>query len=182
MPGRVFTEQERKHLDAFPAEIAESDLIQYFTLSGSDLEFVRRQRGDYNGSVATFRFCLITPRFHDFAEKPVVDFEALRKDGFRAKPGFFQRRSPAAGSACATSTASCSSPLEPGTCIFPGEPISGIHASPPSMLAGICAGSKACNKGPERSCIKFVGPKKTRRRSDLRRRSYWFSAKGGNCL
>ena len=47
MPGRVFTEQERKHLDAFPEEIAESDLIRYFALSGSDLEFVKRQRGDY---------------------------------------------------------------------------------------------------------------------------------------
>jgi hypothetical protein len=85
-------------------------------------------------------------------------------------------------SPAATSTASCSGPLEPDTGIFPGGPISGIQASPPSVLAGICAGSKACNKGPERSCIEFVGPEKTRRRSDLRRRSYRFSAKGGNCL
>ena len=38
MPGRVFTESERKRLDAFPSEIAELDLIRYFTLSGSDLE------------------------------------------------------------------------------------------------------------------------------------------------
>jgi hypothetical protein len=43
------------------------------------------------GSVATFRFCRKTPRFRDFAEKPVVDFEALRQDGFRANPGFFGR-------------------------------------------------------------------------------------------
>jgi hypothetical protein len=85
-------------------------------------------------------------------------------------------------SPAATSTASCSGPLEPDTGIFPGGPISGIQASPPSVLASICAGSKACNKGPERSCIEFVGPEKTRRRSDLRRRSYRFSAKGGNCL
>ena len=78
--------------------------------------------------------------------------------------------SPAATVPCLpTSTASCSRPLEPDTCIFPGEPISvsGIHASPRSVLAGICAGSKACNKGPERSCIEFVGPEKTRRRSNL---------------
>ena len=85
-------------------------------------------------------------------------------------------------SPAATSTASCSGPLEPDTGIFPGGPISGIQASPPSVLASICAGSKACDKGPERSCIEFVGPEKTRRRSDLRRRSYRFSAKGGNCL
>src|SRR5271165_1453398 len=82
----------------------------------------------------------------------------------------------------ATSTASCSGPLEPDTGIFPGGPIGGIQTSPPSVLAGICAGPKACNKGPERSCIEFVGPEKTRRRSNLRRRSYRFSAKGGNCL
>src|SRR5271166_6573782 len=90
--------------------------------------------------------------------------------------------SPRRHSASATSTASCSGPLEPDTCIFPGEPISGIHACPRSVLAGICAGSKACNKGPERSCIEFVGPEKTRRRSNLRRRSYRSSAKGGNSL
>jgi hypothetical protein len=29
--------------------------------------------------------------FRDFAEKPVVDFEALRQGGFRANPGFFGR-------------------------------------------------------------------------------------------
>jgi hypothetical protein len=44
VPGRVFTESERKRLDAFPSEIAELDLIRYFTLSGSDLVFVRQQR------------------------------------------------------------------------------------------------------------------------------------------
>ena len=48
MPGRVFTELERKRLDAFPSEIAELDLIRYFTLSGSDLELVKEQRGDHN--------------------------------------------------------------------------------------------------------------------------------------
>jgi hypothetical protein len=85
-------------------------------------------------------------------------------------------------SPAATSTASCSGPLEPDTGIFPWGPISGIQASPPSVLVSICAGSKACNKGPERSCIEFIRPEKTRRRSDLRRRSYRFSAKGGNCL
>src|SRR6266446_6491721 len=40
------------------------------------------------GSAATFRFCRKTPRFRDFAEKPIVDCEALRQGGFRAKPGF----------------------------------------------------------------------------------------------
>ena len=42
-------------------------------------------------SVATFRFWRKTPRFRDFAEKPVVDCEALRQGGFRAKSGFFGR-------------------------------------------------------------------------------------------
>ena len=65
MPGRVFTEQERKRLDAFPAEIAESDLIRYFTLSGSDLEFVRRQRGDYNRLGFAFQLCAL--RYLGFA-------------------------------------------------------------------------------------------------------------------
>src|ERR1700676_4020881 len=57
MPGRVFTESERKHLDAFPSEIAELDLIRYFTLSGSDLEFVRQQRGDHNRLGFALQLC-----------------------------------------------------------------------------------------------------------------------------
>src|SRR5689334_15878042 len=65
MPGRVFTEQERKRLDAFSAEIAESDLIRYFALSGSDLEFVRRQRGDYNRLGFAFQLCAL--RYLGFA-------------------------------------------------------------------------------------------------------------------
>jgi hypothetical protein len=48
VPGRIFTPQERKRLDAFPSEFAEADLIRYFTLSRSDLDLVRRQRGDQN--------------------------------------------------------------------------------------------------------------------------------------
>jgi hypothetical protein len=47
VPGRVFTETERTRLGAFPSEISEPDLIRYFTLSVSDLEFVRQQRGDH---------------------------------------------------------------------------------------------------------------------------------------
>ena len=30
VPGRIFTPQERKRLDAFPSEIAEADLIDIF--------------------------------------------------------------------------------------------------------------------------------------------------------
>ena len=44
-----------------------------------------------------------------------------------------ERAEPRRHSASATSTASCSGPLEPDTGIFPGGPISGIHASPPSV-------------------------------------------------
>src|SRR5271165_2239095 len=47
-----------------------------------------------------------------------------------------ERAAPRRHSASATSTASCSRPLEPDTCIFPGEPISRIHASPPKRVAG----------------------------------------------
>src|SRR6516162_4409263 len=44
-----------------------------------------------------------------------------------------ERSEPRRHSASATSTDSCAGPLEPDTCIFPGEPISGIHASLPSV-------------------------------------------------
>jgi hypothetical protein len=47
-----------------------------------------RTQTAYKGSVATFRFWRKIPRFRDFAEKPVVDFEPLSQGGFRAKPGF----------------------------------------------------------------------------------------------
>jgi Domain of unknown function (DUF4158) len=57
VPGRVFTESERKRLDVFPSEIAELDLIRYFTLSGSDLEFVRKQRGDHNRLGFALQLC-----------------------------------------------------------------------------------------------------------------------------
>ena len=59
MPGRVFTESERKRLDAFPSEIAELDLIRYFTMSGSDLEFVRQQRDDHNRLGFALQLCAL---------------------------------------------------------------------------------------------------------------------------
>ena len=59
MPGRVFTESERRRLDAFPSEIVESDLIWYFTLSASDLELVRQQRGDHNRLGSALQLCAL---------------------------------------------------------------------------------------------------------------------------
>ena len=59
MPGRVFTESERRRLDAFPSEIVESDLIRYFTLSASDLELVRQQRGDHNRLGFALQLCAL---------------------------------------------------------------------------------------------------------------------------
>ena len=59
MPGRIFTPQERKRLDAFPSEIAEADLIRYFTLSRSDLDLVRRQRGDQNRIGFALQLCAL---------------------------------------------------------------------------------------------------------------------------
>ena len=59
MPGRVFTETERRRLGAFPSEISEPDLIRYFTLSESDLEFVRQQRGDHNRLGFALQLCAL---------------------------------------------------------------------------------------------------------------------------
>ena len=59
MPGRVFTETERRRLGAFPSEISEADLIRYFTLSESDLEFVRQQRGDHNRLGFALQLCAL---------------------------------------------------------------------------------------------------------------------------
>ena len=59
VPGRIFTPQERKRLDAFPSEIAEADLIRYFTLSRSDLDLVRRQRGDQNRIGFALQLCAL---------------------------------------------------------------------------------------------------------------------------
>ena len=59
MPARIFSPQERKRLDAFPSEIAEADLIRYFTLSHSDLDLVRRQRGDQNRLGFALQLCAL---------------------------------------------------------------------------------------------------------------------------
>ena len=59
MPGRIFTPQERKRLDAFPSEIGEADLTRYFTLSGSDLDLVRQQRGDHNRLGFALQLCAL---------------------------------------------------------------------------------------------------------------------------
>jgi Domain of unknown function (DUF4158) len=59
VPGRVFTESERRRLDAFPSEIVESDPIRYFTLLASDLELVRQQRGDHNRLGFALQLCVL---------------------------------------------------------------------------------------------------------------------------
>jgi TnpA family transposase len=59
VPGRIFTPQERKRLAAFPSEIAEADLIRDFTLSHSDLDLVRRQRGDQNRIGFALQLCAL---------------------------------------------------------------------------------------------------------------------------
>jgi TnpA family transposase len=59
VPGRIFTPQECKRLDAFPSEIGEADLIRYFTLSGCDLDLVRRQRGDHNRLGFALQLCAL---------------------------------------------------------------------------------------------------------------------------
>jgi TnpA family transposase len=59
VPGRIFTPQERERLDALPSEIGEADLIRYFTLSGSDLDLIKRQRGDHNRLGFALQLCAL---------------------------------------------------------------------------------------------------------------------------
>src|SRR5271165_1753231 len=86
----------------------------------------------------------------------------------------------------ATSSDTGSRPLKPDTCIFPGEPISEIHASSPGVeLAGIIARANACSIGPERSNIEFVRSEELRRRWRRWRNNllrFRFSGKNGYCL
>jgi hypothetical protein len=55
---------------------------------GEKKRVLRTCQHSFRGSVATFRFCRKTPRFRDFAEKPVVDCEALRQGGFEQNRDF----------------------------------------------------------------------------------------------
>jgi Domain of unknown function (DUF4158) len=53
VPGRIFTEPERTRHDG------EADLIRYFSLSRSDLDLVRRQRGDHNRIGFALQLCAL---------------------------------------------------------------------------------------------------------------------------
>jgi len=48
MPIGFLTDAERDRLNCFPTDIAPTDLSAYFTVSETDLEFVRFHRGDHN--------------------------------------------------------------------------------------------------------------------------------------
>ncbi len=96
MPGRVFTDSERKRLDAFPSEIAELDLIRYFTLSGSDLEFVKKQRGDHNRLGFALQLCGL--RYlgfcpDDLVTAPPADFRRRGAGESLESEAFIQRSS-----------------------------------------------------------------------------------------
>ncbi len=48
MPNGFLTDAERDRLNRFPTDIAPTDLLAYFTLSETDLEFIQTHRGDHN--------------------------------------------------------------------------------------------------------------------------------------
>src|SRR6266568_2012916 len=48
MPIGFLTDAERDRLNRFPVDIAPTDLLAYFTLSETDLEFIQTHRGDHN--------------------------------------------------------------------------------------------------------------------------------------
>lgn len=64
MPGRILTDRERERLEQFPAQIAPSDLITYFTLSSAQLDLVYQHRGDCNR--LGFALQLLTLRYLGF--------------------------------------------------------------------------------------------------------------------
>src|SRR5579859_6998338 len=48
MPIKWLTDAERERLSHFPTEIAEADLIAFFTLTEQDLRLIRNCRGETN--------------------------------------------------------------------------------------------------------------------------------------
>ena len=64
MPGRILTDRERERLEQFPAQIAPSDLVTYFTLSSAQLDFVRQHPGERNR--LGFALQLLTLRYLEF--------------------------------------------------------------------------------------------------------------------
>jgi len=77
MPIGFLTDAERDRLNRFPIDIAPTDLLAYFTLSETDLEFIQTHRGEHNRlGYALLIFALFdllgmqfSPRIRDMADQ-----------------------------------------------------------------------------------------------------------------
>ena len=101
MPASFLTEAERQHRSAFPNEIAQADLITYFTLSSADLAQIRKQRGSANRLGFALQLCALRylgfiPQqqetipdevIHYVAEQLQIQPEALAHYGQRPNTG-----------------------------------------------------------------------------------------------
>jgi TnpA family transposase len=59
MPGSFLNEAERERLRNFPSDIPSDDLITYFTLSPTDMAWVRNHRGDHNRLGTALQLCAL---------------------------------------------------------------------------------------------------------------------------
>ncbi len=59
MPGSFLSEADRERLRNFPRDIPSDDLITYFTLSPTDMAWVRRHRGDHNRLGTALQLCAL---------------------------------------------------------------------------------------------------------------------------
>jgi TnpA family transposase len=59
MPVSFLTDNERGRLQSIPTEISLSDITTFFTLSATDLAFVRKQRGEHNRLGFSLQLCIL---------------------------------------------------------------------------------------------------------------------------
>jgi hypothetical protein len=57
--GLFFTKQDREHLNSFPKEISQQDMIAYFTLSRKDRRYLRTLRGFHNRLGFAIQLCIL---------------------------------------------------------------------------------------------------------------------------
>ncbi len=84
MPVSFLTEAERQHRSAFPNEIAQADLITFFTLSSAALAQIRKQRGSANRfgfapQLCALRYLGFFPQQQETIPDEVIGSEALRR-------------------------------------------------------------------------------------------------------
>jgi len=59
MPGRIFTNLDRKRLDGFPEEMSMEDIITYFTLSEEDIKKIKKHRQPHNQLGFAIQLCTL---------------------------------------------------------------------------------------------------------------------------